>query len=178
MHGQVVLNEVKDYVDTRCITPPEATRRLLENEIHSQSHAIYHHAVHLPNGQRIFFEEGREEEELRRLSILDSTLIAWFRLSQEDPDARNILYQDVPDNFVIHKTKGTVQWKFRHRSYPTLGRVASVSPRNTELYHLRLLLLNVPRATSLEYLRTVNEVVHNTFQEAAVALELTRDDAE
>ena len=72
----------------------------------------------------------------------------------------------------------TVQWKPRHRAYPTLGRVASVSPRNTELYLLQLLLLNVPGATSFEYLRTVNGVVHNTFKEAAIGLELTRDDAE
>ena len=64
MHGQVVLNEVNDYVDTRCITPSEATWQLLENDIHNQLHAIYHLVVHLLNDQRIFFQEEGEEEAL------------------------------------------------------------------------------------------------------------------
>lgn len=39
----------------------------------------------------------------------------------------------------------------------------SVSPTQTELYHLRLLLLTVKGATSFDKLKTVNEEICQTF---------------
>jgi ATP-dependent DNA helicase PIF1 len=43
------------------------------------------------------------------------------------------------------------------------------------LYHLRLLLLNVPGATSFQHLRTVNGFPHATFTDAARALNLVEN---
>lgn len=47
-----------------------------------------------------------------------------------------------------------------------------VSPRDTERFCMRLLLLNRTGSTSFEDLRTVGEVTHATFYEAAKALDL------
>ena len=56
--------------------------------------------------------------------------------------------------------------------------MANVSPRNAELYHLRLLLLNVPGATSFEYLRRVGDRIYGSYREAAFARGLVLDDRE
>ena len=69
----------------------------------------------------------------------------------------------------------------RRRGGNQLGRMYTVSPRDTERYTLRHLLLCVRGATSFEKLRTVvdengNAVVHPTFYAAATALGLFDDD--
>jgi hypothetical protein len=43
----------------------------------------------------------------------------------------------------------------------------SVSPKNTERYHLRLLLLHTPGACGFEDLKKVNDEIGPTFAEAA-----------
>ena len=59
--GQAVIDEIQDFLDARCITPPEACWRILGNILHKQSHTVYKLSVHLPDGQRIFFNDGQEE---------------------------------------------------------------------------------------------------------------------
>lgn len=54
----------------------------------------------------------------------------------------------------------------------------SVSPTQVELFYLRLLLLTVKGATCFEDLRTVNEVLHETYLDACLALGLIEDDEE
>ena len=41
----VILDEVKNYLNARCMSIPEAMCRLLENKMHNQSHSIWHLAV-------------------------------------------------------------------------------------------------------------------------------------
>ena len=51
----------------------------------------------------------------------------------------------------------------------------SVSQRDQERFHLRLLLQNIPGLESYEDLRTVNGVVLITFKQACVANGLVND---
>ncbi|WKY15076.1 hypothetical protein Q1695_000524 [Nippostrongylus brasiliensis] len=53
----------------------------------------------------------------------------------------------------------------------------TVSPRQLDRFHLRLLLLNRVNMKSFVDLRTVDDVTYNTFGEAARALHLLHDDA-
>ena len=52
----------------------------------------------------------------------------------------------------------------------------TVHPLEEERYYLRLLLLHVKGATSSEDLKTVNNIVHPTFKEAAIAMGLVLND--
>lgn len=54
----------------------------------------------------------------------------------------------------------------------------SVSPTNTELYHMRLLLLSVRGARSFESLRTARGQIYSTYVEACIALGLVETDDE
>ena len=53
-----------------------------------------------------------------------------------------------------------------------------VNPKDRQRYFIRLLHLHVKGATSFEYLRTVNCVIHPTFYEAAVAKHSENEDEE
>lgn len=66
----------------------------------------------------------------------------------------------------------------RIRDHKTIGRLYTVNPRNQELYCLRLLLLRIPGATSYDSLKTVNGILHNTFKDAAIAINLIFNDEE
>lgn len=57
-----------------------------------------------------------------------------------------------------------------------LERVYTIHPNNTECYHLRLLLHEVRGPTSFSDLKTVNGVLHPTYQSACRALSLLEDD--
>ena len=54
----------------------------------------------------------------------------------------------------------------------------TLNTKSSELFHLRLLLLNVSGPTCFEDLRTVDGQLCQTFQEATVKLGLWEDDTE
>jgi hypothetical protein len=71
------------------------------------------------------------------------------------------------------------QWKIRERGFGgTIGRVYVVSPRQAEKFYLRLLLFHVPGATCFDDLKRVDNVVRETFHDAAMALGLLASDDE
>ena len=47
-----VRDEIKQYVDCRMVTPPEAAYRLLEKKMKGRSHSVEKLPVHLPNRPR------------------------------------------------------------------------------------------------------------------------------
>ena len=55
--------------------------------------------------------------------------------------------------------------------------IISLNPHTKELFFLRTLLHHVPGPKSYEHLRTVDGVVHDTNQDACIALGLFEDDA-
>ncbi|UYV65707.1 hypothetical protein LAZ67_3005188 [Cordylochernes scorpioides] len=58
-----------------------------------------------------------------------------------------------------------------------LGRVYTVHPTNAECYSLRLLLFHIRGPCSFQSMRTVEGVIHTTFQMACKALGLLEDDS-
>ena len=54
----------------------------------------------------------------------------------------------------------------------------SASPAQTELFHLRILLLSVKGATSFDNLKTVNGILQPSFAAACLELGLIENDEE
>ncbi len=174
-----VLNhdEITTHVDTRYVSPPEAMWHMSAYKMHEQSHAIIRLAVHLPFQQVIYFEEGQEETALKNAEGKNTTLTAWFKLNKEDEDAKKFLYPELPTHYVFDKESH--KWKKRKLGAgKVIGRMYSASPNDSERFHLRLLLLHVPGATSFEYLRTYNGQTVQTFKEACRLHQLLEDDTE
>ena len=74
------INEVIQYRAVRNLCGKEAVCCILLFPIHEQSHAVVHLAVHLQNGQRVYFSESNVQQ--RALNPLDTTLTAFFALSK------------------------------------------------------------------------------------------------
>ena len=81
-----------------------------------------------------------------------STLLAYFQLCARDPEARSILYQDIPRFYTYHKRSGT--WHRRRGGDEPVGRMIYMSPSAGDVFYLRLLLTAVAGPTSFEELKS------------------------
>ncbi|XP_066913355.1 uncharacterized protein [Clytia hemisphaerica] len=170
-------DEIRTFLDARYVSAPEACWRLFAFPMHTQSHTVIRLAVHLPNFQRVYFREGEEENAADRAGNNETMLTAWFLLNQNDPTARQILYPDIPYDYVFIKSRNGNKWKVRERGHGTvISRMYNAGIREGERYFLRVLLLHVPGATSFEYLRTFDGEIYPTFREACLARGLLADD--
>uniref|UniRef100_A0A7E4URS8 ATP-dependent DNA helicase n=1 Tax=Panagrellus redivivus TaxID=6233 RepID=A0A7E4URS8_PANRE len=162
-NGVAEHDEILQYMDSRYVCPSEAIWRLMEFEHHGRSHTVVRLQVHLPDQQTVIFEEGHEKEAAERRK--DTTLTAWFKLNQEDEEARKHFYHEIPLYYDFRSGK----WNKRKKSVKVIGRIYTVSPKDAERFYLRIMLLNVPGATDFEALKTVDGVAYPTFYLAAVA---------
>ncbi|GBO20143.1 hypothetical protein AVEN_35896-1 [Araneus ventricosus] len=102
-------------------------------------------------------------------------LESWFQLNQSDPDAQTLLYTDIPYNYVYDRNN----WKRRKRGgNKIVARMCVVNVKDAVRFYLRMLLLYVPGATSLKFLRTVDNVIYDTFKQAAFHRHLLNSDEE
>ena len=148
----------------------QASWRLFGFPIHEHSPPITRLDVHLPNGQRVYFNA---EANLANLVAQprQTKLTAFFELNQSDPFARTLLYVDIPKHY--RWVNGS--WKIRQQQ-PNLGRVYNVHPRDRECFFVRLLLHHRTGPTSFDDLRTVDGVICQSFEEAAEKLGLKESD--
>jgi len=170
-------DEVKSFLDARYICAPEAMHRLLEFDLHGKSHSIIRLAVHLEKQNCIYFKKGGEQKAFDKANQRDTHLTAWFKLNINDENARKYLYTQIPEHYVWHASecKWTERKKFRK---PVIARMYSVSPKDIERFHLRLLLLHVPGATSFDDFKRFDGKIFKTFQEVTLSRGLTSTDAE
>uniref|UniRef100_UPI00358EF83A uncharacterized protein n=1 Tax=Myxine glutinosa TaxID=7769 RepID=UPI00358EF83A len=61
--GRVEVDEIKTYLDCRYVSAPETAWRLMEFEMHKQSHSITRLVVHLPELQTVVFYVPGDEHE-------------------------------------------------------------------------------------------------------------------
>ena len=179
-------DEVKHFVESRYVSPPEAAWRLFSFKMHDHTHSVCRLQVHLPNQQRIVFQPEDIQEAVEKATNNFTTLTAWFKLNQTDSAALQYLYYGIPEHYVFkniskgnngQKSISQMEWAKRQRGGDNvIGRMYTVSLSDTERYCLRLLLLHIKGATSYDCLKTSNGVCYDTFKEAASALGLLDDD--
>ena len=168
-------DELSNYISCRYVSAPEAMWRLRESPMHDRSHAVMRLNVHLPNQQTVVFEAGHEEEALLAAQTGKTKLERWFSLNENDEEARQWLYTDIPYHYTF--TKG--HWQQRKRGgNNVVSRMYTVGIKDEERFYLRMLLLHVRGATSFDFLRTVDAVVYETFKAAASARGLLESDDE
>uniref|UniRef100_UPI00358F89E5 uncharacterized protein n=1 Tax=Myxine glutinosa TaxID=7769 RepID=UPI00358F89E5 len=169
-------DEILQHLNARYVGPHQAVFRLMQYKMHGRSHTIIRLAVHLPLQQNVYYHEGGEQRVLQVNP--NTTLTAWFILNQEDENAHEYFYADIPQHYTFDQRR-TKKWKLRQRfTAPIIGRIYQVQPSDPQRFALRLLLLHRKGATSFEDLRTVDGQLHNTFKDAARAMGLLEDDAQ
>ena len=178
-------DEVERYQLGRYISSNEAVWRILDFPIHERRPTVEHLAVHLENGQRVYFTEDNLHERMNEPPR--TKLTAFFLLCQQDSFARTLLYCDVPKYYTWNasekvfkrRVQGTAVLGYPDiRTTDALGRVYTIHPNNFECFFLRPLLHSVTGPTSFVALRTVNGRVCETFREACQRLDLLEDDAQ
>ncbi|UYV67936.1 hypothetical protein LAZ67_5002546 [Cordylochernes scorpioides] len=176
-------NEVRMYQCARYISSNEAVWRLLSFPLHQRHPAVIHLAVHLENGERIYFNQNTLAHRMRNPPR--TTLTAFFSLCQTDSFARTLLYPDVPQyytwNSSAHEWRRRVQGKLVEgqpgvKRSDTIGRVYAVHVSNFECFCLRILLHNIKGPTSFAYLKIVNGSQYETFRETCAAIGLLEND--
>ena len=168
-------DEIKSFLETRYVSAPEAVWRLSKFPMSHFSHTVVRLAIHVPLHQMVYFQESQVDAAIDRAATAETTLTAYFKLNESDSDARGILYPDIP-MYYTWQSSGK-QWKRRVRKGGKIvSRMYHVSPRDTERFHLRLLLLHVPGATSFQFLKTVNGTTVETFRDACIARNLLEGD--
>lgn len=177
------IDEITQYQMGRYISSNEAVWRISSFPIHERYPTVVHLAVHLENGQRVYFTTQNALQRAEQPPL--TTLTAFFSLCQIDSFAKTLLYSDIPKYYTWNATKkiferrkkGTrVEGQINIFSTDALGRLYTVHPNNAECYYLRLLLVNVHGPTSFQNLRTVNNNTCTTYREACQLLNLLEND--
>lgn len=177
-------DEITQYQMGRYISTNEAIWRILSFQIHERHPTVVHLAVHLENGQRVYFTN---ENLLHRAARPPSTtLTAFFSLCRSDTFASTLLYSEVPSYYTWNKSTKIFQRRKQGKqvaghpnifSTDALGRIYTVHPNNGECFFLRLLLITVRGPTSFQELKTVNGHLCASFREACQRLQLLEDDS-
>ena len=155
------VDEISDYQNTRYISSNEAAWRILEFPIHEKDPPVQQLAVHLENGQRVYFTEDNALDQASG-DPPKTTLTEFISLCRVDNFARTLLYADVPKYYTWSKKswsrrkQGTNVPGFPGIKEPhVLGRVYIINPHQRECFFLRLLLYNIRAPQSFAELKTV-----------------------
>lgn len=176
-------DEVTRYQLGRYISCNEAIWRIMSFPIHERHPTVVHLAVHLENGQRVYFTEENAVQRSERPPA--TTLTSFFDICKIDQFARTLLYFEMPRYYTWNATTKTFQRRKKGKvvegstevySTDALGRIYTVHPNKEECFYARLLLVNVRGPTSFENLRTVDGEVCRTFREACQKLKLLEND--
>jgi len=95
--------EITMYESGRYISSAEAVWRILSFSIHERYPTVFHLAVHLENGQRVYFIPNNLAEKLNNPT--KTTLLAFFELCKTDVFTKTLLYSEVPSYFVFKNNK-------------------------------------------------------------------------
>ncbi|CAG9764525.1 unnamed protein product [Ceutorhynchus assimilis] len=90
-------DEINQYQLGRYVSSNEAVWRILSFAIHERHPTVVHLAVHLENGQRVYFTT--ENARKRSLTPPSTTLTAFFSFCDDDMFGRTLLYSEVPSYF-------------------------------------------------------------------------------
>ncbi|XXQ31216.1 ATP-dependent DNA helicase [Plasmodiophora brassicae] len=168
-------NEIDLFQDARYLSSSEAAWRLFGIPMHDSSHSCEILPVHLL---------GREQY------VNDRKLTSSFDTVQHEtgnplphemlnggPPATDLTYAQMP--LWYRWNTSTRTWTRRSRRNATVvSRLYNILPAQGELYYLRLLLHRVPRVPSFEFLLHFNGHRYDTFQDAAIARNLCRNDTD
>ncbi|XP_078434171.1 uncharacterized protein LOC144705400 [Wolffia australiana] len=146
-------DEAQQYLDARYVFASEAFWRICEFRMQKMYPTVYALQVHDDNMQSVVYAEGEPVSDVMDRSAR-TALTEWMYYNREHPEdevAKRTLYSDFPSYYMWNDS--TRPWSRRHR-------------------------LQCIGARCYEYLRTVDDVVYDTYQSAAEALGLLHSDAE
>ena len=140
--------------------------------MHGRDPSIQRLAVHEQNLQMVTFNEENPEEAVSNPK--DTTLLAWFTLNQNHPDARHLKYHEVPEHYVWNSQQH--KWTKRKKGR-CIGHMYTTNPAQGERHYLHLLLHHIPGVLEFTDLKmSPDGTIQRTYKEAAMKLGLLESD--
>ncbi|AES87917.2 hypothetical protein MTR_4g037510 [Medicago truncatula] len=154
----------------------QACWQIFSFSIHGRKQAVEWLIFHLEGENSIYFNDYEHiDDVLLEPSVTESMFTSWLQCNAEYTEARTLTYANFVSKFVYVKEKRT--WKPRKRGY-RIGRMMWVPPSTGEVYYLRMMLTKVKGPTSYEALKTVNNVLFDSFRDACFAMGFLMDGKE
>ena len=123
-------DEIKRYLDCRCISATEACWRIFSFDIHHRQPAVERLPFHLQGENTIVFQEERcPESILNRPDIVKTKFTEWFEANKEYKDARELTYSNFPTRWVWDAT--CKRWT-RRKKGKSVGRIYFAHPARGE----------------------------------------------
>ena len=182
-------DEILFYQNHRYYSTSRAIWDIFKFRLSAVYPAVQRLVVHEPEDQVIIYENNLDSEDKKQLleSTRTTQLTEFFannayelehplasHILLNEPAGHELRYTQYPAYYNWEKKR----WIRKTKHTAKIGRMPTISPRNAQLFWLRNLLLNITGPTSFEDLRTVNDVVYNSFQQAAIAHGLCEDDTQ
>ena len=128
--NEINHDEPKQYLDTRYVSSCECLWRFFEYKMQHSSHSVIRLPVHLKDQHKFYFNENDDQDDIReKMKNKKTELMAYFELNKTDVNARNYLYQEIPENYVFNSRAGV--WTER-KKHSCIGRITSVSPTDKD----------------------------------------------
>ncbi|XP_071728373.1 uncharacterized protein [Rutidosis leptorrhynchoides] len=144
----VEVDEIKNYLDCRYLSPCEAVWRMFSFDIHFSQPSVIKLSYHLPNQQAITVHDSANLPALlHRESIKETMFTQWFELNKRDENARQFTYAKIPIHYVWNQD--TKEWT-PQKQRRCIGRIVYSNPASGERYYLRMLLNIVKGPQSFE----------------------------
>jgi len=176
LNQEVEIDEIKQYLDCRYVSPSEASWRMFSFPIHGRRPAVERMFFHLIGENPVVFTDNqRMEHVLEKPSVTESMFTSWFKANANYSEARKLTYGQFVSKFVYNKKNRC--WTPRKRGF-TIGRLIWVPPCTGELFYLRMMLTAVKGPLTYDQLKNVAGVQLLTFREACFALGFLGDDQE
>ncbi|XP_062202028.1 uncharacterized protein LOC133904555 [Phragmites australis] len=171
-----VIDEIRDYLECKCVTPNDADWCLLQFDIHHTGHAVERLHCPLPfENSIVFTEDDNLEQVVENPRNAVTKLTAWYEANKTFPNVIQFTYTKFFEHFTWYGDGK--YWDLCRGSYK-IGRVANVGPNQGESYYLHRLLHVVKGVKSYVDIRTIESHQYPTFQAACQALGLLGDDHE
>ncbi|XP_064648740.1 uncharacterized protein LOC135500954 [Lineus longissimus] len=185
--GTTVHDEIETYLNARYISASEAFWRIYNFPLHQKYPPVEKLPCHLPGEQVVLFEPDAAANTVQNGQPI-TKLTAFFTTNATDKEAKNITYPDFPRYFTWNASKKAWQRRKHGTSLDqnyqfvadTIGRIPTIAltPHQSELYYLRMLLHHKPGPCSYEDIRTIDDTLCPTFRDTCNKLGLISDDNE
>ena len=184
------IDEISEYENKRYLGCCEASTTIFGLERNGHKPTVVTLDLHLEGQQEVHYQSNTSPQYLSQNPPKKTKLEAFFALCQADSFACTLLYHQVPEYYVWKTAQHS--WDRRRvggtRSIQqdgtsvihgdAIGRLPMCSPRQGELYYLRILLINVVGPTSFANIRTLpSGQTCPTFKDACSTLGLLDDDS-
>ncbi|KAI5395847.1 hypothetical protein KIW84_062147 [Lathyrus oleraceus] len=170
------VDEVKQYIDCRYVSPIEACWRIFSFPIHGRNPAIEILFYHLERDNSVYYiDHEMINNVLDKPSFKESMFTSWMEANKTYPDASNLNYSQFVSKFVYDKRYRC--WRPCKRGH-TIGRLIWVPPSSGELYYLGMMLAIVRSSTCYNDIKYVRGKVQDCFMDVYFEMGFLEDGKE